>query len=275
MGRFPGQFLRRTELIKRSLRPDDKLTRSCLEPRPFQVEQQGIPAVATRVPVASFPVVGWFVDIKTTWISASVSRRSLHGPNDGVAARPPRVGRDRHQYAGGYIRGDPSGRCGRGIREWIRDSLHSALSIGRSCERDGTEGPTGGRCLFSSMSRQTDGIGGSSAGSGAASRDGRSGHATVVVLRVLLAEVSRVIAASLSGSAQNVRRRRSPVDTRKSCSEEKSRRHRSPSPSSSSTSSSPSLATTNDDDDRVGRKVGSHMLAVFECSDDRFAGVLD
>ena len=32
MGRFPGQFLRRTELIKRSLRPDDGRTWWCLEP---------------------------------------------------------------------------------------------------------------------------------------------------------------------------------------------------------------------------------------------------
>ena len=32
MGRFPGQFLRRTELIKRSLRQDDEPTRWCLKP---------------------------------------------------------------------------------------------------------------------------------------------------------------------------------------------------------------------------------------------------
>jgi len=32
VGRFPGQFLRRTKLIKRSLRPDEEPTWRCLEP---------------------------------------------------------------------------------------------------------------------------------------------------------------------------------------------------------------------------------------------------
>jgi len=91
----------------------------------------------------------------------------------------------------------------------------------------------------------------------------------------LLADVSRVIAASPAGSAQDAPRRGSPVDTRKSRSKGKSRRHRSPSSSSSSSSSSPSPATTDNDDDHVGRKVGSGKLAVLECPDDRFAGVLD
>jgi len=91
----------------------------------------------------------------------------------------------------------------------------------------------------------------------------------------LLAEVSRVIAASPAGSAQDALRRDSPVDMRKSRSKGKSRRHRSPSSSSSSTFSSPSPATTDNDDDHVGCKVGSGKLAVLECPDDRFAGVLD
>jgi len=91
----------------------------------------------------------------------------------------------------------------------------------------------------------------------------------------LLADVSWVIAASPAGSAQDAPRRGSPVGTRKSRSKRKSRRHRSPSSSSSSTYSSPSQATTDYDDDRVGRKVGSEKLAVLECPDDRFGGVLD
>ena len=91
----------------------------------------------------------------------------------------------------------------------------------------------------------------------------------------LLADVSRVIAASPAGSAQDAPRRDSPVDTRKSRSKGKTRRHRSPSPSSSSTSSSSSPTTTDDDEDRVGAKAGSDKLAVLECPDDRFAGVLD
>jgi len=37
----------------------------------------------------------------------------------------------------------------------------------------------------------------------------------------------------------------------------------------------PSPATTDNDDDHVGRKVKSGKLAVLECPDDRFAGVLD
>jgi len=41
VGRFPGQFLRRTELIKRSLRPDDEPPWSCLEPLHFLVDQRG------------------------------------------------------------------------------------------------------------------------------------------------------------------------------------------------------------------------------------------
>jgi len=91
----------------------------------------------------------------------------------------------------------------------------------------------------------------------------------------LLADVSRVIAASPAGSAQDAPRRDSPVDTRKSRSKGKTRRHRSPSPSSSCTSSSSSPTTTDDDEDRVGTKAGSGKLAVLEFPDDRFAGVLD
>jgi len=91
----------------------------------------------------------------------------------------------------------------------------------------------------------------------------------------LLADVSPVIAASPAGSAQDAPRRGSLADTRRSRSKGKGRCHRSPSPSSSSTSSSPSPATTDDDDDRVGTKAGYDKLAVLECPDDRFAGVLD
>jgi len=91
----------------------------------------------------------------------------------------------------------------------------------------------------------------------------------------LLAYVSRVMAASPAGSAQDAPHRDSRVDTRKSRSKGKTRRHRSPSSSSSSTSSSPSPATIDNDDDRVGRKVGSGKLAVLECPNDRFAGVLN
>ena len=91
----------------------------------------------------------------------------------------------------------------------------------------------------------------------------------------LLADVSRVIAASPAGSAQDAPRRDSRVDTRSSRRKGKTRRHLSPSPSSSSTSSSTSPTTTDDDDDRVGTKAGSGKLAVLECPDDRFAGVLD
>jgi len=42
-----------------------------------------------------------------------------------------------------------------------------------------------------------------------------------------------------------------------------------------STSSSSSPTTTDDDEDRAGTKAGSGKLAVLECPDDRFAGVLD
>jgi len=92
---------------------------------------------------------------------------------------------------------------------------------------------------------------------------------------LLSADVSRVIAASPAGSAEDVPRRDSPVDTRKGRSKGKTRPHRSPSPSSSSTSSSSSPTTTDDDEDRVGTKAGSGKLAVLECPDDCFAGVLD
>jgi len=91
----------------------------------------------------------------------------------------------------------------------------------------------------------------------------------------LLADVSRVIAASPAGSAQDASRRDSPVDTRESRSKGKTRRHRSPSPSSSSTSSSSSPTTTGDDEDHVGTKARSGKLVVLECPVDRFAGVLD
>jgi len=91
----------------------------------------------------------------------------------------------------------------------------------------------------------------------------------------LLADVSRVIAASPAGSTQDAPPRGSPADTRRSRSKGKARRHRSPSPSSSSTSSSPSPATTDDDEDRVDAKASHGKLAVLECPDDRFAGVFD
>jgi len=91
----------------------------------------------------------------------------------------------------------------------------------------------------------------------------------------LLADVSRFIAASPAGSAQDATRRDSPAHTRKSRSKGKSRRHRRPSSSSLSTSSSPSPETTDNDDDRVGRKRESGKLAVLECRNDGFAGVLD
>jgi len=58
----------------------------------------------------------------------------------------------------------------------------------------------------------------------------------------LLADISRVIAASPAGSAQDAPRRDSPWDTRKIRSKGNSRRHRSPSSSSSFSSSSPSPA---------------------------------
>jgi len=90
----------------------------------------------------------------------------------------------------------------------------------------------------------------------------------------LLADVSRVIAASPASSGQDAPRRNYPVDTLKSRSKGKTRRHRSPSLSSSSTSSSSSTTTTDDDEDRVGTKAGSGKLAVLECPDDRFAGFL-
>jgi len=91
----------------------------------------------------------------------------------------------------------------------------------------------------------------------------------------LLADVSRVIAASPAGSAQDAPLRDSPLDTRKSRSKGKTRRQRSPSPSSSSTSSSSSQTTTDDDEDRIGTKAGSGKLAVLKCPDDRFPGVLE
>jgi len=91
----------------------------------------------------------------------------------------------------------------------------------------------------------------------------------------LLADVSRDIVASLAGSAQDALRRDSHVDTRKSCSKGKSRRHRSPLSSSSSISFYPSPATSDNDEGHVGRKVVFDNLAVLECPDDRFAGVLD
>jgi len=91
----------------------------------------------------------------------------------------------------------------------------------------------------------------------------------------LLADVSQVIAVSPPGSAQDAPRRDFPVDTRKSRSKGKTRRQCSPLPSPSSTSSSSPLTTTDDDKDRVGTKTGSGKLAVLECPDYRFAGVLD
>jgi len=91
----------------------------------------------------------------------------------------------------------------------------------------------------------------------------------------LLADASRVIAASPAASAHDALRRDSPVDTRKCRSKGKTRRDRGPSPSSSSTSSSSSPTATDDDEDRLGSKAGSGKLAVLESPEDRFAGVLD
>jgi len=55
VGRFPGQFLRRTELIKRSLRLDDKPKWWCQEP--LQVPD---PAVRSKTPhVVTIAIVEW------------------------------------------------------------------------------------------------------------------------------------------------------------------------------------------------------------------------
>jgi len=55
VGGFPGQFLRRTQLIKRSLQLDDKPKWWCQEPLQFLVEQQWTPAVATPASGSRFP----------------------------------------------------------------------------------------------------------------------------------------------------------------------------------------------------------------------------
>ena len=62
---------------------------------------------------------------------------------------------------------------------------------------------------------------------------------------------------------------------RKSRRKRRARYNRNLLPFLSSSSSSPSLATTDDDKDRVGTKAGYGKFSVFECPDDRFAGVLD
>ena len=67
----------------------------------------------------------------------------------------------------------------------------------------------------------------------------------------LLADASRVLAASPAGSTRDAPRMDSPVDSWKSRNKGKTRRHRSPSPSSSSTSSSQSPTTTDEDEDLV------------------------
>jgi len=89
----------------------------------------------------------------------------------------------------------------------------------------------------------------------------------------LLADVSRVVAASPAGSAQDAPRHHSPVETRRSRSKGKSRRRRSPSVSSSSSSST--AATTTDDEVDRRRHPGRNTFAILECPDDRFATVLD
>jgi len=86
VGRIPGQFLRRTELIKRSRRQNDEPTWWCIEPLQFLVEQQEIPAVATLVPGSWFPNRPLVCGFKATWISASVYRLLPPGQFDGVAA---------------------------------------------------------------------------------------------------------------------------------------------------------------------------------------------
>ena len=91
----------------------------------------------------------------------------------------------------------------------------------------------------------------------------------------LPADVSRVIAASPEGSSQDALRRGSLADTRERRRIGKAGRHTSPSPSSSLTSSSPSPATTDDDENHMQAKVSDENLAVLECPDDLFAGVLD
>jgi len=95
VGLFPGQFLRRTELVKRSLRQEDEPTWWCLELLQFLVQQQGIPAVFTPVLGSRFPDRLLVCEFKATWISASVCRRLPPGHYDCVAVRHPQVECDR------------------------------------------------------------------------------------------------------------------------------------------------------------------------------------
>jgi len=55
VGCFQGQFLRQTELIKRSLCLTVEPTWWCLEPEQFLMEQQESPGAATPVPGSRFP----------------------------------------------------------------------------------------------------------------------------------------------------------------------------------------------------------------------------
>jgi len=235
VGRFPGQFLRRTELIKRSLRLDDEPKWWCREPLQFLVEQQGIPTVATPVSGSRFPdrcLVCW---VNTTWISASVCRRLQQGHYDGVSSRPPQVGRERCRYAGGYIRGDPSGHRTRGIRGWIRDPFAPPPPLADLVDDKVRRVPPGAHTFLPRRHGDRTGLADQEHDLVTPLEMADLDTALSTFRESLLADVSRVIAASPAGSAQDAPRRDSPVDTRKSRSKGKTRRHRIPSPSSSST----------------------------------------
>ena len=266
MGRFPGEFLRRIELIKRSLRLDDEPKWWCPEPLQVLVEQHGIPAGCNaRIRVS---VTRSLVGLLSSGRRESPRRSGVDIRKDTTMTSPPdlpKLDANASDMPACMSAVTPAAAApgasagGSGIPFTSPRPL-----AGLVCEKARRVLPGSDTFLFRPQDDRTelaDQVQGPATPLAMADLD----TALSTFRESLLADASRVIAASPAGSAQDPPRRKSPVDTRKSRSKEKERRHRSPSPSSSSTAYSPSPATAEDDDDRVGTKAGSGKLAVLEC----------
>jgi len=184
VGCFPEQFLRQTELIKRSLWLDDEPAWWFSEPPKFMVEQQGIPAVATPVPGSRFPD-RWLV--RCLRRRGSPSRSVVDYRTATTMAFPPGHPKS-DANAAGVLAGTSAVTPAVAVKGESADGLGILFTppppLADLEGGAGRRAPPGANAFTSSKAGGSGGIGGSRARSGATFRDEGSGHGAVDVPRV-------------------------------------------------------------------------------------------
>ena len=232
MGCCPRQFLRRTELIKKSLWLDDEPKWWCSEPPQFPVKQHGIPVAATPVRGSRFPD-RWFV---CSLRRRGFPRRTVFDCRAATMALPPGHPKS-DANAAGMLAGTPAvtpavagtedSAGGSGILFTLPPPLADLVGEAGRRAQLGANVPL--------PRRQEDLAGSAEQGQDLVTPLAMADLDTAMSTfrESLLADVSRVIAESPTGSAEDAPRRGPPADTRKSRIKGKAPRHRSPWPSSS------------------------------------------